>query len=134
MIFLTESFTSLDLKSISWLVYKLTSKFKKDFLPCDIPLVLRSKSTILCYLNNSWFIELNTECFISRLRLHTILFQLSCSDLGVTQDWMFIYTDFKFLESTVPYTDLIGLYRFNFTLFPFFIKFHIINVYLLVKK
>jgi hypothetical protein len=78
--------------------------------------------------------ELNTECFISRLRLQTILFQLSYSDLGVTQDWMFMYTDFKFLESTVPYTDLIGLYRFSFTLFPFFIKFHIMNVYLFVKK
>ena len=38
---------------------------------------------------------------------------------------MFIYTDFKFLESTVPYTDFIGLNRFNFTLFPFFINFHI---------
>ena len=32
--------------------------------------------------------------------------------------------DFKFLESTVPYTDFIGLNRFNFTLFPFFIKIH----------
>ena len=40
--------------------------------------------------------ELNTECFISRLRLQTILFQLSYSNLGVTQDWMFMYTDFKF--------------------------------------
>jgi hypothetical protein len=40
-----------------------------------------------------------------------------------------MYTDFKFFESTVPYIDFIGLNRFNFTLFPFFIKFHIIEVY-----
>ena len=133
MIALTESFISGHLKSISLLVYKLTSKFKKDFLPCEIPLVLRSKSTILCSLKSWWFMELNTECLMSRLRLHTTLFQLLCSNLGVTHDCMFMYNDFKFFESTVPYTDLIGLYRFNFTLFPFFIKFHIVYVYLFVK-
>ena len=86
MICFTEFFISMDLKSISWLVYKLTSKFKNDFFPCDIPLVLKSKSTIVCSLNNSVFIELYTECLMSLLRLHTILFQLSYSNLGVTHD------------------------------------------------
>jgi hypothetical protein len=45
-----------------------------------------------------------------------------------------MYNDFKFFESTVPYTDLIGLYRFNFTLFPFFITFHYCHGLFLCKK
>ncbi len=97
-----ESFRSLDLKSKLFLVNKLTSKLKKDFFPAEIPLVRRSKSTILCSLNISVLIELKTECFISLLRLQTILFQFSDSFFGVTQDCMFMYKDFKFLESTVP--------------------------------
>lgn len=47
---------------------------------------------------------------------------------------MFMYNDFKFFESTVPYTDLIGLYRFNFTLLPFFIKFHCCQCLFVCKK
>ena len=101
-IFFTDSFISKDLNSNSSFVYKLTSKLKNDFFPCDIPLVLKSKSTILFSLKIDWFIELYTECFISLLKLQTILFQLSCSIFGVTHDWMLIYTDFKFLGA-VPY-------------------------------
>ena len=33
----------------------------------------------------------------------------------------------------VPDKFLIGVYKFIFTLFPFFIKFHIVNVYLFNK-
>ena len=60
---------------------------------------------------------------------------LSTFDINYTlEQYENKYNDFKFLESTVPYTDFIGLNRFNFTLFPFFIKFHITKVYLFVKK
>jgi hypothetical protein len=57
-IFFTEFLISVDLKSNSFVVYKFISKLKNDFFPWEIPLVLRSKSTILLSWKMSALIDL----------------------------------------------------------------------------